>query len=72
MEQEFLQNSNSFIDLIINELDNFPNLKKHFSTNERITDNVMFQRADINEDGAVDAFDVIHLDLALNGIVPLI
>ena len=36
MEQEFLQNSNFFIDLIINELDNFPNLKKHFSTNERI------------------------------------
>ncbi len=42
------------------------------STSEKITDNIMFQRADINEDGAVDAFDAIYLDLALNGMVALI
>ncbi len=38
---------------------------------ERITDNVMFQRADINEDGAVDAYDAVCLDLALNGLFAL-
>lgn len=47
-------------------------LVKIVSTSERITDNVMFQRADINEDGAVDSFDAVHLELALNGIVPLV
>ena len=47
-------------------------LVKIVSTGEKITDNVMFQRADINEDGAVDAFDALNLDLALNGIVALI
>mgnify|MGYP003296418027 FL=1 len=47
-------------------------LVKIVSTKERITDNFMFKRADVNEDGAVDGFDVIHLDLALNGIVALI
>lgn len=54
------------------DIDDYNLLANIVSTNERITDNVMFQRADINEDGAVDAFDVIHLDLALNGIVPLL
>ena len=47
-------------------------LVKLVSTNERVTDNVMFQRADINEDGAVDGFDAINLDLALNEILTLI
>ena len=53
-------------------IDDYNLLVNIVSTNEKITDNVMFQRADINEDGAVDAFDAIHLDLALNGIVALI
>lgn len=44
MEQEFLQNSNFFIDLIINELDNFPNLKKHFSTIERIINYNLYEQ----------------------------
>ena len=47
-------------------------LVKLVSTSEKITDKVMFSRADINEDGAVDGFDAINLDLALNGIVELI
>ncbi len=47
-------------------------LVKFVSTNEKITDNIMFQRADINEDGAVDGFDATYLDLALNGLIPLI
>ena len=47
-------------------------LVKFVSTNEKITDNIMFQRADLNEDGAVDAYDASYLDLALNGLVPLI
>ncbi len=47
-------------------------LTNFVSTNEKITDNIMFQRADINEDGAVDSFDAIYLDLALNGMVALI
>lgn len=47
-------------------------LVKIVSTNAKITDNVMFQRADINEDGAVDSFDAVNLDLALNGYVALI
>ncbi len=44
-------------------------LVKIVSTHEKITDNLMFKRADINEDGAVDSFDVINLDLALNSFV---
>ncbi len=46
-------------------------LVKIVSMEAKITDNVMFVRADINEDGAVDSFDAIYLDLALNGIVAL-
>ena len=55
----------------VNEED-YKLLAKIVSTSERITDNFMFRRADINEDGAVDGFDAIHLDLALNGMVALI
>ncbi|MBR5246096.1 MAG: leucine-rich repeat protein [Clostridia bacterium] len=54
------------------DVDDYDLLVKIVSTKEKITDNVMFQRADINEDGAVDAHDAIYLDLALNGIVALI
>lgn len=42
------------------------------TTNDRITDNIMFSRCDINEDGAVDSFDVVYLDLHLNGYAPII
>ena len=55
----------------VNEED-YKLLAKIVSTSERITDNFMFRCADINEDGAVDGFDAIHLDLALNGMVALI
>ncbi len=41
------------------------------STTEKITDNVMFNRADINGDGAVDGFDAVQLDLALSGYLVL-
>ncbi len=40
--------------------------------NEKIKNNYMFERCDINEDGAVDGFDALYLDLALNGLVALI
>ena len=54
------------------DIDDYDLLVNIVSTNEKITDNVMFQCADINEDGSVDAFDAVYLDLALNGIVALI
>ena len=38
----------------------------------RITDNIMFNRCDINEDGAVDSFDVVYLDLYLNNLMPIV
>ena len=42
------------------------------TTNGRIKDNIMFERCDINEDGAVDSFDVVYLDLHLNNLQPII
>lgn len=42
------------------------------SLQDRITDNIMFARCDMNEDGAVDAFDVVGLDLYLNNLMPII
>ena len=39
---------------------------------ETIDNNFMFDRCDINEDGAVDSFDAMYLDLALNGLVALV
>ena len=42
------------------------------STTEKITDNIMFGRCDMNEDGAVEAFDVVYLDLHLNNLKPII
>lgn len=41
-------------------------------TRARVTDNIMFIRCDLNEDGAVDSFDALCLDLSLKNIVPLI
>ena len=46
-------------------------LVKFVSTEAKITDNIMFIRADINQDGAVDSFDAVYLDLALNRIVAI-
>ncbi len=54
------------------DTDDYDLLVKIVSTDSKITDNFMFKRADINEDGAVDGFDAIHLDLALNGMIALI
>lgn len=42
------------------------------TTNDRVTDNIMFDRSDINEDGAVDSFDVVYLDLYLNNLKPIV
>ncbi len=39
---------------------------------DRITDNIMFDRCDINEDGAVDSFDVVYLDLYLKNLMPIV
>lgn len=41
-------------------------------TRGKVTDNIMFARCDLNEDGAVDSFDALTLDLSLKNIVPLI
>lgn len=38
------------------------------SGNEIVKNNFMFNRCDLNEDGAVDGFDVVYLDLILNGL----
>lgn len=47
-------------------------LVKISSSNETVSDNFMFDRCDLNDDGAVDGFDAIYLDLALNGLVALV
>lgn len=39
---------------------------------DRITDNIMIDRCDINEDGAVDSFDVVYLDLYLKNLMPIV
>ncbi len=41
-------------------------------TRAKVTDNIMFIRCDLNEDGAVDSFDAIYLDLSLKNIIPLV
>ena len=38
------------------------------SGNEKVKNNFMFNRSDLNEDGAVDGFDAVYLDLILNGL----
>ncbi len=55
----------------VNELD-YELLVKISSSQAEITNNYMFHRCDINDDGAVDNFDAIYLDLALNGLVAII
>lgn len=40
--------------------------------NAEITDVYMFDRCDLNCDGAVDSFDALYLDLAYNGLVAII
>lgn len=55
----------------VNEAD-YDLLVKISFGNEIIKNNFMFDRCDLNSDGAVDSFDAIYLDLALNGLVALI
>lgn len=54
------------------DTDDYDLLVKISSGNEIIKNNFMFDRCDINEDGAVDGFDAMYLDLALNGLVVLV
>lgn len=55
----------------VNE-DDYDLLVKISSANAKITDNYMFHRCDLNDDGAVDGFDAMYLDLALNGLVAIL
>ena len=55
----------------VNEED-YALLVKIASATAEITDIYMFDRCDLNYDGAVDAYDAVYLDLALNGLVPII
>ena len=55
----------------VNEED-YALLVKIASATAEITDIYMFDRCDLNYDGAVDAYDAVYLDLALNGLVALI
>lgn len=55
----------------VNEAD-YELLVKISSGNEIIKNTFMFDRCDLNEDGAVDGFDAMYLDLALNGLVALV
>lgn len=54
------------------DIDDYELLVAISQTRARVTDNIMFNRCDLNEDGAVDGIDVIYLDLALKNIVSLI
>ena len=55
----------------VNE-DDYILLVKIATLNSKITDVYMFDRCDLNYDGAVDGFDAMYLDLALNGLVAII
>ena len=55
----------------VNE-DDYTLLIEIVTLNTEITDIYMFDRCDLNYDGAVDSFDAVYLDLALNGLVALI
>ena len=55
----------------VNE-DDYKLLVKIVSATAEITDNYMFDRCDLNYDGAVDSFDALYLDLALNGLTTII
>ena len=50
------------------DTDDYKLLVKITTLNSKITDVYMFDRCDLNYDGAVDSFDAIYLDLALNGL----
>lgn len=50
------------------DTDDYKLLVKIATLNTEITDVYMFDRCDLNYDGAVDSFDAIYLDLALNGL----
>lgn len=52
----------------INEAD-YELLVKISTGNEKVRNNFMLHRCDLNEDGAVDGFDVIYLDLIFYGLV---
>ncbi len=54
------------------DIEDYNLLVEIVSTIERVTDNIMFNRCDINEDGAVDSFDVVYLDLYLNNLMPIL
>lgn len=54
------------------DIDDYYLLVDISQTRARVTDNLMFIRCDLNEDGAVDSFDAIYLDLALKNIISLI
>lgn len=55
----------------VNE-DDYTLLIEIVTLNTEITDIYMFDRCDLNYDGAVDSFDAVYLDLALNGLVAII
>ena len=54
----------------VNEED-YALLVKITTLNSKITDVYMFDRCDLNGDGAVDSLDALYLDLALNGLVAI-
>ena len=55
----------------VNE-DDYKLLIEIVTLNTEITDVYMFDRCDLNYDGAVDNFDALYLDLASNGLVAII
>ena len=55
----------------VNE-DDYKLLVEIVTLNAEITDVYMFDRCDLNYDGAVDSFDALYLDLALNGLTAIV
>ena len=55
----------------VNE-DDYTLLVEVVTLNIKITDVYMFDRCDLNYDGAVDAYDAVYLDLALNGLTAIV
>lgn len=55
----------------VNE-DDYKLLTEIATLKTEITDVYMFDRCDLNYDGAVDNFDVLYLDLALNGLIAIL
>ncbi len=52
--------------------DDYDLLVKIASATAEVTDNYMLHRCDLNGDGAVDGFDALYLDLALNGLTAIV